>query len=61
YFTDHKTISEVVSYTATYVGQVQKGEKIEAAGYVEQGSDGKNRILVGTSREAAGEYIRLVG
>ena len=60
YFTDHKTISEVVSYTATYVGQVQKGEKIEAAGYVEQGSDGKNRILVGTSREAAGEYIRIV-
>jgi uncharacterized protein len=60
YFTDHKTISEVVSYTATYVGQVQKGEKIEAAGYVEQGSDGKNRILVGSSREAAGEYIRVV-
>lgn len=60
YITNHETISEVVSYTATYVGQVQKGEKIEAVGYVEEGSDGKKRLLVGTSREAAGEYIRLV-
>tara|TARA_R110002072_G_scaffold74374_4_gene176226 strand:- start:5446 stop:6381 length:936 start_codon:yes stop_codon:yes gene_type:complete len=59
YFTDHETISEVVSYTATYIGQVQKGERIEAAGYVEQDSDGKTRLLVGTSREAAGEYIRV--
>ncbi len=60
YFIEHQTIGEVVSYTATYVGQVQKGEKIEAAGYVEQGNDGKKRLLVGTSREAAGEYIRVV-
>lgn len=60
YFIDHDTINEVVSYTATYTGQAQKGEKIEAAGYVEQGGDGKKRLLVGTSREAAGEYIRVV-
>ncbi len=60
YFIDHDTINELVSYTATYTGQARKGEKIEAAGYVEQGSDGKNRLLVGTNREAAGEYIRVV-
>jgi len=60
YIIDHDTINEVVSYTATYTGQAQKGEKIEAAGYIEQGNDGKNRLLVGTSREAAGEYIRVV-
>ncbi len=60
YFTDHKTISEVISYTATYVGQVKKEEKIEAAGYIEQGRDGKKRLLVGSSREALGEYIRVV-
>ncbi len=60
YFIEHETINEVVSYTATYTGQAQKGEKIEAAGFVEQGSDGKNRLLVGTSREASGEYIRVL-
>ncbi len=60
YFIDHKTISEVVSYTATYVGQVQKGENVEASGFIEQGSDGKKRLLVGTSREANNEYIRVI-
>jgi uncharacterized protein len=60
YVIKHDTINEVVSYTATYTGQARKGEKIEAAGYVEQGSDGNNRLIVGTSREAAGEYIRVV-
>lgn len=60
YLIDHDTINEVVSYTATYTGQARKGEKIEAVGYIEQGCDGKNRLLVGTSREAAGEYIRVV-
>jgi len=60
YIIEHDTISEIVSYTATYTGQAQKGEKIEAAGYVELGSDGMNRLLVGSSREAAGEYIRVV-
>lgn len=60
YMIDHQVIDEVVSYTATYTGQVRQGEKVEAAGYVEQGSDGRKRLLVGTSREAAGEYIRVV-
>ncbi len=60
YLIEHDTINEVVSYTATYTGQALKGEKIEAAGYIEQGSDGNNRLLVGTSREAAGEYIRVI-
>ena len=60
YFIHHETIDEIVSYTATYVGQVRKGERIEAVGYIEQGSDGKKRLLVGTSREAVGEYIRIL-
>ena len=60
YFIHHETIDEIVSYTATYVGQVQKGERVEAVGYIEQGSDGKKRLLVGTSREAVGEYIRIL-
>ncbi|MBL1142792.1 MAG: hypothetical protein HND53_12260 [Proteobacteria bacterium] len=60
YLIEHDSINEVVSYTATYTGQAQTGEKIEAAGYVEQGSDGKKRLLVGSSREAVGEYIRVI-
>jgi predicted nucleotidyltransferase len=57
---EHENFNEVVSYTATYIGQAVKEEKIEVAGYVEQGRDGKRRMLVGTNREAAGEYIRVV-
>jgi len=60
YLIEHEIINEVVSYTATYTGQAQKGERIEAAGYIEQGSDGKKRLFVGSSREAAGEFIRVV-
>lgn len=60
YFIEHEKFNEVVSYTATYIGQAVKGEKIEVAGYVEQGRDGKRRLLVGTNREATGEYIRVV-
>jgi len=60
YLIEHEKFNEVVSYTATYVGQAVKGERIEVAGYIEQGIDGKQRILVGTDREAAGEYICII-
>jgi len=60
YMIEHNTINEVVSYTATYTGQAKKGEKIEVSGFIEQGSDGKKRLLVGTSREANNEYIRVI-
>ncbi len=60
YIVEHESINEIVSYTATFTGQVEKEERIEAEGYVEQGSDGKNRLLVGSSREATGEYIRVI-
>ena len=60
YIIEHEQISEIVSYTATYTGQAEKGETIEAAGYVEQGSDGTKRLLVGSSREADGEYIKVI-
>lgn len=60
YIIEHEYINEIVSYTATYTGQAEKGEKVKAAGYVEQGSDGLKRLLVGSSREATGEYIRVI-
>ena len=60
YSIKHNNIKEVVSYTATYTGQAKKGEKIEATGFVEEDKDGVCRLLVGTSREARDEYIRVV-
>jgi predicted nucleotidyltransferase len=56
-------ITEFASYTHTYVGQVFKGEQAEARGVLEEVSGKKGRrcrLLVGSSREAAGEYIKLL-
>jgi len=52
--------SEVVSFTHTYVGQAETGETIEVSGTIEE-SCGEKRIVVGTTREAKGEYIKVVG
>ena len=60
YLIKHEKIKEVISYTATYTGQARKGERIEAVGFVEQDKEGIYRLLVGTSREAKDEYIRVV-
>ena len=57
---DHENITEVVCYTATYTGQAEQGEYIEVAGQLEISSSGQARILVGSTREAQGEYIRVV-
>jgi predicted nucleotidyltransferase len=60
YSIKHDSIKEVISYTATYTGQARKGERIEAVGFVEQDMVGVYRLLVGTSREAKNEYIRVI-
>ncbi len=57
---DHPEISEIVCYTATYVGQAFTGEIVEAAGLLEQTDTGEQRLLVGSTREATGEYIKVV-
>jgi predicted nucleotidyltransferase len=54
---DHPEISYVLSYTHTYAGQALVGEKIEARGMVEVAGNIK-RLVVGTSREPKGEWIR---
>jgi len=54
---DHHEISEILCYTHTYAGQALPGERIEACGVVEETRDGK-RLVVGTTREAKGEWIR---
>ena len=56
----HEDISSVVCFTATYMGQAVVGEMIEVAGQVEESSEGIKRILVGSTREALGEYIKVI-
>lgn len=51
--------SRIVCWTATYTGQVFRGEQIEVSGILEKTKCGENQIVVGTSREATGEYIRV--
>lgn len=57
YRIDHPEISYVLSYTHTYAGQALAGERIEARGMVEVVGDMK-RLVVGTTREPKGEWIR---
>jgi len=57
YKVDHEVIDHVLSYTHTYAGQALPGEIIEARGVVEEFGNMK-RLVVGTSREPKGEWIR---
>ncbi|MFH1835257.1 MAG: hypothetical protein ABH851_03610 [Methanobacteriota archaeon] len=55
-------VSELASYTHTYSGQVFLGEKAKVSGMLEEVSSSRGvhyRILVGSTREAEGEYIKL--
>ncbi|WP_305910180.1 hypothetical protein Q9L42_015135 [Methylomarinum sp. Ch1-1] len=57
---DNERIASVVCFTATYTGQAKRGERIDVAGQLEQAADGSRRIVVGSSREAQGEYIKVL-
>ncbi|MDY6966765.1 MAG: nucleotidyltransferase domain-containing protein [Halobacteriota archaeon] len=59
YHVEHEYIDRVLSYTHTYVGQALVGEVIEARGRVEK-VDKETRLIVGTTREAKGEWIKSV-
>jgi predicted nucleotidyltransferase len=50
------TVDKVLSFTHTYTGQVRAGETLRAKGVVEQHGD-ERWLVVGTTREAKGEYI----
>lgn len=54
-------ITEVVSFTHTYAGQAREGERILARGKLERftGRNDGYRVVVGTSREAEDEFIKL--
>lgn len=52
---------EVWVYTHTYIGQARKGEKVIISGTVEGDiATGKRRLIVGSTREATGEYIKVL-
>jgi predicted nucleotidyltransferase len=54
---DHPLVREIFCFTHTYAGQALPGEMIEAKGVLEQTDQGQ-RLVVGTTREARGEWIR---
>lgn len=60
YRIDHERIDEIVVYTATFTGQAVTGEVIEASGVLEQSASGRQILVVGTSREAQGEYLKVI-
>ena len=56
-------LTEVVSFTHTYAGEVVDGEHVVAKGKVEKvivnDEFSHYRIVVGTTREAIDEYLKL--
>jgi hypothetical protein len=53
----HPEVSKILSFTHTYAGQALAGETIEARGMIER-TKYETRLVVGTTREAKGEWIR---
>ena len=53
-------VQQVLCFTATYIGQALAGEWIEVAGQLEVDAAGQRRLVVGSSREAHGEYIKVI-
>ncbi len=60
YLIVHPRVPEILVCTQTYVGQARTGETIEAAGYLEQDAAKRCRLVIGTSREAPREYLRVL-
>ncbi|WP_067089706.1 DNA polymerase subunit beta [Methanobrevibacter curvatus] len=60
---DNFPIEEIASFTHTYAGQARDGEKIIAKGKVEMVCEHMKekyyRLVIGTTRESIGEYIKL--
>ncbi len=54
---ENERVSEIFCYSHTYAGQALAGETVEACGVLEESADCL-RLVVGTTREARGEWIR---
>ncbi len=59
YRIDHPDVQVAISYNHTYTGQARAGEVVEVCGNLETCDQGFRQIVVGTDREAAGEYIKV--
>ena len=57
---EHEVVERIVSFTATYTGQAEQGEWVEAAGYLESIGIDRFQLIVGSSREAPEEFIRVL-
>jgi predicted nucleotidyltransferase len=57
---NHPQIQSILCFTATYYGQAQSGEWVEVSGQLEISHSGLQRIVVGSSREAKNEYIKVI-
>lgn len=57
---DHGEISEALSFTHTYAGQAFAGETVEITGMLEIDDLGIRRLVMGSSREAPGEYMKVL-
>lgn len=61
YYIEHPDIKEIHCYTPTYCGQAFSGEMISVSGAVERNTEsGECRLIVGSTREAHGEYIKVL-
>ena len=60
YSIDHPEISTILCFTATYNGQAQTGEWVDVSGQLERSTDGYQQIVVGSDREAKGDFIRVI-
>jgi len=56
YEVEHDSVSRILSFTHTYSGQALAGETIRACGVLER-HGGEQWLIIGTTREARGEYI----
>ena len=54
------TEGELCSYTHTYAGQALPEELVEARGILEVTERDEMRLVIGTTREAEGEYIKVI-
>ncbi len=60
YLVDDEMTPDIVSFTHTYVGQAKNNELIEVSGTVEYNiATGQRRLIIGSTREAEGEYIKV--
>ncbi|MGH8549338.1 MAG: hypothetical protein ACRERS_07920 [Methylococcales bacterium] len=60
YRVSHPEIHEIASFTPTFAGQAFAGETVIARGMLEESECGTRRLVTGSSREARGEYIKVV-